>query len=322
MPDSTPSAAPAAAAIDLSAYRIFTPPDPFEDHVGPIYFRQSGDTTRAGAIHCVLPTAGNLMNAGGVIHGGAIMTFADYALCLVSGRAADRGTNDSFAMTVTLTVEFLEAGRLGPALEATGEPLRVTSTLAFARGEVTQEGRTLAAWSGTCRHISRAKVMARKAGAAAAPAAAAPDGPWTAPDGYQKAFRASPFMHHTGQSWFRRDEPDGRIHVVQPTQPHMANSGGNTHGGMLMTFADNALCTAITATTGKAPATATFSAEFIAGGEIGAPLESLVELPKIGRNLAFARGTVVQGGRPLLSYNALVALRDWAPGTGPDATRS
>ena len=35
----------------------------------------------------------------------SILTFADYALCLVAGRAADGGTNTSFAMTVSMSKE-------------------------------------------------------------------------------------------------------------------------------------------------------------------------------------------------------------------------
>jgi len=30
-------------SIDLARYSVFTPPDPFEDHVGPLYFRIDGD---------------------------------------------------------------------------------------------------------------------------------------------------------------------------------------------------------------------------------------------------------------------------------------
>src|SRR6478609_1551601 len=112
-------------SIDLARYSVFTPPDPFEDHTGPFYFRIEGDASRAGGVH-----------------GGAILAFAEYALCLVAGRAADRGTNTSFAMTVSITVEFLNAGRIGAPLEATGEPLQVTGRLAFARGSITQQGKT------------------------------------------------------------------------------------------------------------------------------------------------------------------------------------
>ena len=44
--------------------------------------------------------------------------------CLVAGRAADGGTNTVFAVTVSIAVEFLDAGRVGLPLEASGEPCR------------------------------------------------------------------------------------------------------------------------------------------------------------------------------------------------------
>ena len=56
----------------------------------------------------MLPTLPRHGNYVGGVHGGAILTFADYALCLVAGRAADGGTNTSFAMTVSIAVEFLD----------------------------------------------------------------------------------------------------------------------------------------------------------------------------------------------------------------------
>ena len=82
-------------SIDLARYSLFVPSDPFEDHSGPFYFRISGDARRAGAVHCVLPTLPRQANYAGAVHGGAILTFADYALCLVAGRAADGGTSHS-----------------------------------------------------------------------------------------------------------------------------------------------------------------------------------------------------------------------------------
>ena len=91
-------------SIDLARYSVFTPPDPFEDHVGPFYFRIGGDALKAGSVHCVLPTEPRHGNYAGGVHGGAILAFADYALCLVAGRAADGGTNTSFAMTVSIAV--------------------------------------------------------------------------------------------------------------------------------------------------------------------------------------------------------------------------
>src|SRR5678816_2208002 len=128
-------------SIDLARYSVFTPPDPFEDHSGPFYFRIDGDASKPGTVHCVLPTEGRHGNYAGGVHGGAILTFADYALCLVAGRAADGGTNTSFAMTVSIAVEFLAAARVGAPLEATGEPAPTEIHTSSPVGSVTQQGK-------------------------------------------------------------------------------------------------------------------------------------------------------------------------------------
>ncbi|MGD9885456.1 MAG: PaaI family thioesterase [Reyranella sp.] len=309
MPDSLP--------IDLGRYSTFVPPDPFEDHVGPFYFRISGDASRAGSVHCVLPTLPRHGNYVGGVHGGAILTFADYALCLVAGRAADGGTNTSFAMTVSIAVEFLDAGRIGPPLEATGEPLQVTGRLAFARGSLSQEGRTIALWSGVVRHVARAMAMARKE-AAAAPASprrvAAPGSTRRdaapvviVPADFEPLTTASVYSRHIGPSYARK-ETDGAS-LIQPTLPHMCNSGGVLHGGYMMSFADSAVTRAAGLTTGLAPTTVAFAAEFLSAGDLSAPVATRVEVPRHGKSLAFLRGVLEQNGRKLLSYSATIKLR-------------
>jgi len=290
--------------IDLGRYSVFVPSDPFEDHVGPFYFRLSGDAREAGGVHCVLPTHPRHGNYAGGVHGGATLAFADYALCLVAGRAADGGTNSSFAMTVSIAVEFLDAGRIGPPLEASGEPLQVTGRLAFARGTITQEGRTVALWSGVCRHVPRTKAMARKEEAMPARADAAPQ---TVPPDFERLADASVYSRHIGPSYARR-ETDGAS-LIQPTLPHMCNSGGVLHGGYMMSFADSAVTRAAGLVTGMAPSTVGFAAEFLAAGEATAPLTTRVEVPRHGRSLAFLRGLLEQNGRKLLSYSATIKLR-------------
>ena len=52
-------------SIDLAGYSVFTPPDPFEDHTGPFYFRIHGDASKAGTVHCVLPTEPRHRNYAG-----------------------------------------------------------------------------------------------------------------------------------------------------------------------------------------------------------------------------------------------------------------
>jgi uncharacterized protein (TIGR00369 family) len=296
MPDTLP--------IDLGRYSMFVPPDPFEDHVGPFYFRISGDAREAGSVHCVLPTHARHGNYAGGVHGGATLTFADYALCLVAGRAADGGTNTAFAMTVSIAVEFLDTGRIGPPLEARGEPLQVTGRLAFARGSVTQEGRTIALWSGVCRHVARAKAMARKDAAAPALSQAAPQ---TVPADFALLANASVYSRHIGPSYARKEQ-DGAS-LIQPTLPHMCNSGGVLHGGYMMSFADSAVTRAAGLVTGMAPSTVAFAAEFLGAGDATTPVTTRVEVPRHGKSLAFLRGLLEQDGRKLLSYSATIKLR-------------
>jgi uncharacterized protein (TIGR00369 family) len=290
-------------SIDLARYSVFTPPDPFEDHTGPFYFRIDGDASRAGTVHCVLPTEARHGNYRGGVHGGAILTFADYALCLVAGRAADGGTNTSFAMTVSIAVEFLSGAQVGAPLEATGEPLQVTGRLAFARGCVTQQGKTIALWSGVVRHVPRTRVMGRKEQAAAA---AQPE-PQTVPEGFELLSNASVYSRHIGPSYARK-EVDGAT-LIQPTLAHMCNSGGVLHGGYMMSFADSAVTRAAGLVTGLAPSTVSFAAEFLASGDPTAPLVTRVEVPRHGQSLAFLRGLLEQRGKPLLSYSATIFLR-------------
>ena len=295
---------PDTAPLDLGHYSVFTPPDPFEDHVGPLYFRIAGDAREAGSVHCVLPTEPRHGNYAGGVHGGAILTFADYALCLVAGRAADGGTNSAFAVTVSIAVEFLDAGRVGLPLEATGEPLQVTGRLAFARGTITQEGRTVALWSGVCRHVARARAMARKEEAAPAAAVAAPQ---TVPADFELLTGASVYSRHIGPSYGRKEKNGATL--IQPTLPHMCNSGGVLHGGYMMSFADSAVTRAAGLVTGMAPTTVAFAAEFLSAGTATAPLVTRVEVPRHGKSLAFLRGLLEQDGKPLLSYSATIKLR-------------
>ena len=305
-------------APDLPGYRLYDPSDPFEDYVGPIWYRRQDD-----GVHCVMPTEERHANGGGVLHGSVLLTFADYTLCSAAGYAASGGQMPgSFAMTLSLTVQFLAGGSIGPTIESMGEATQVTGRLAFVRGSVMQEGRRLATYSGVCRHVARDKAMGRRSdnGLAIVPGGTKPAGPpddVPVPDSYAPVLRPSPFTTLLGPTFYRQSGE--HVHVVQPTFPYMHNSGASFHGGMLMTFADNALCTSITANTGKAPYTATFSAEFLAGSTVGAPLESTVDLARATRSLGFTTGLVTQAGKKLLSYSALVALKDWDGAPGPSA---
>ncbi|HEY0446662.1 MAG TPA: PaaI family thioesterase [Allosphingosinicella sp.] len=91
-------------------------------------------------------------NLGNVVHGGAILTFIDMAF-FAGGHMA--GMSDTAAVTLDCTVQFISPGELGRPLDATVELLRESGRLAFYRGTVEQDGRTVAAFSGTLRKIGR-----------------------------------------------------------------------------------------------------------------------------------------------------------------------
>lgn len=283
-------------------YRVYEPADPYEDHVGPMYYKAEG-----GGAHCLLPTRPEHLNSGSMVHGGLLMSFIDYALATAAG-----ALDGKFALTVSLNCSFLNAGRLGPPLEARTRLLRSGRTLSFAQGEVVQDGTMLLSASAVFRPIDRTRALDQRA-TLMDPAKAPPQRP---PSDFRLVERNSPFLKHVGDSYI--GERDGRRIVVQPTAPHLLNTGGLVHGGVLMNFADNAFCTEIAlATGGMAPITTAFSAEFLSAGKLGPLLSSAVEMLRTTRTTAFVRGVVEQDGAKLLNYDAVVTLKDRAKLTAP-----
>lgn len=119
------------------------PDEPFEyETAGPFYFRidENGPVSafRAERKH---------MNAGGVMHGGCLMAFADFALFAI----AHDGLQDSYGLTVAFTSEFLDGPLVGEYIEARGEMLREGASLVFVRGIVTSNGRPCLNFSGTIK---------------------------------------------------------------------------------------------------------------------------------------------------------------------------
>ena len=64
---------------------------------------------------------------------------------------------------------------------------------------------------------------------------------------------------------------------------------------------------------GRAPTTVAFAAEFLSGGTSRSPISTRVEVPRLGKSLAFVRGVLEQEGRKLLSYSATIKLRPIKP---------
>jgi uncharacterized protein (TIGR00369 family) len=93
-------------------------------------------------------------NLGGMVHGGAILTFIDMAL-FAGGRLA--GANVIRAVTLDLNTRFLSRGRIGVPLDAQVELLRETKRLVFLAGKLVQEDELVASFSGALRKYSQDK---------------------------------------------------------------------------------------------------------------------------------------------------------------------
>ena len=126
-------------------YRAFAYEDPFEDHVGPFGYRVDG----GGAISFAFRSDGRHANTGGTLHGGMLMTFADYALCLTAvwDQPGER------CVTVSCNCEFVAAGEPGAVVEAAGEVVRRTRSLTFVRGQVFSGDRVLLNYSAIVKRL-------------------------------------------------------------------------------------------------------------------------------------------------------------------------
>lgn len=120
----------------------YEPADPFEDYTGPFYCRED----EHGLVCGFLPEAKNA-NAGGNIHGGAMMVFADYSLFMLAGGmdAAIHG------VTMTCNSEFVGAAEIGRLLTARGEVIREGASIVFLRGLISDGDRPVLAFSGTIK---------------------------------------------------------------------------------------------------------------------------------------------------------------------------
>jgi uncharacterized protein (TIGR00369 family) len=121
--------------------------DPFEDESGPFYFRRDD----GGAMRCAFRAEHRHMNGGGFIHGGAVMTFADYSLFLIARDVLDGGP----AVTVSLNGDFAGPARAGDLIEATGEVVRAGGSLIFVRGMIATGGAPMMGFSGVIKRVKR-----------------------------------------------------------------------------------------------------------------------------------------------------------------------
>jgi len=113
---------------------------------GPFYFKKEADSYvsafRAKRKH---------MNAGGVMHGGCLMAFADFALFALCYEHID----ENYGVTVAFNCEFIDGPVVDELIEARGKVIRAGGSLIFLRGIVTAEGRPCLNFSGTVKKFRK-----------------------------------------------------------------------------------------------------------------------------------------------------------------------
>jgi uncharacterized protein (TIGR00369 family) len=89
------------------------------------------------------------LNGSGNLHGGCLMTFADFSLFAI-GRQALNGVE---SVTVSLNGEFVGPAREGDLIESTGDVVRAGRSLVFIRGTIACAGEPLLSFSGVVKKI-------------------------------------------------------------------------------------------------------------------------------------------------------------------------
>lgn len=117
--------------------------DNAEDHNGPFFYRMEGEVA-----HTLFRVKPHNCNGHGILHGGVMMMFADFNLCV----AAIGGSRDA-VVTVTCNNEFVGPAFEGDLIEGRGELICKGGSLIFTRSTLTANGKTILTSSGVIKRL-------------------------------------------------------------------------------------------------------------------------------------------------------------------------
>ena len=128
-------------------YKTWEGGDAFEDLVGPFYFKKLDD----GSYHSAFVSEGRHKNGGGMLHGGLLMTFADFSLCM----AATNHYKEESCSTISFSSEFVSAASIGALIRCMPKVIRKTGSLVFVSGELESDGDVVMVMCGDVVVVSR-----------------------------------------------------------------------------------------------------------------------------------------------------------------------
>ena len=119
--------------------------DPYEDLAGPFYFRVGKD----GRPVCAFRAERKHMNGGGFLHGGCVMTFADFSLFVIARDVID----GSRTVTATFNGELVGTAHEGDLVECRGEVVKAGRSMVFVRGIISCEGEPVMSFSSVLKKM-------------------------------------------------------------------------------------------------------------------------------------------------------------------------
>ena len=121
--------------------------DPFNETAGPFYVRAQDD----GSVLCAMRVETRHLNGGGMMHGGAFMTFADFCMFAFAS-----GLGDDDSVTLSFNCEFLKGVPVGATIYGTGEVVRRTRRMVFVRGLMRVDDKPVFSFSGVLTKLPTA----------------------------------------------------------------------------------------------------------------------------------------------------------------------
>jgi len=134
-----------AAAAAPNNFQPITSHSEFGWRNGPFFERKTADSWQRG-----FRVSTEHANAGGICHGGMLMTFGDIVLATAVIRAADPP-----CVTVRMESDMMGAARIGVWVEGTAEVTGVDGSMIHVRGLLTADGKPCMGLNGIFKQIAR-----------------------------------------------------------------------------------------------------------------------------------------------------------------------
>lgn len=122
--------------------------DPCEDHIGPFFYR-----TMQGRHEYAFEATSQHANVTGIVHGGVLMTFADYSACM---EATDHYAGED-CVTISFSCDFIGAAEVGDTLTCDVQINRRTRSMVFTTGRILAGGEVVFTFSSVMKRLPHDK---------------------------------------------------------------------------------------------------------------------------------------------------------------------